>query len=122
MTSLHETSRRLRLLIAHMARHPDLPEVRHLGTTYGPEDLEITVDGDGTAKFLAWCASLDQPRVRVVGSSGPGLAMLWCRGFIRGDMVQLDAHVADLPELGEWSEPMPLIGFCHVLINSGWRP
>ncbi|WP_031470179.1 hypothetical protein [Sciscionella sediminilitoris] len=120
MTGLHETARRLRVLLAHLARHPDLPEVSRAGTTHNP-DLEIAVDGDTTAEFLSWCATFDHPKVRVGTYQSRGAVLLWGHGFIRGDAVRISAHVTDLPELGEWPEPMPLIGFRHVLTNSGWR-
>lgn len=119
MTSIHETGRRLRVLLAHLAKHPDLPNVAEARTHFDG-GIDISVDGDTTRDFLAWCASLDHPKVRVPGPSSRGRTMLWGRGFIGADLVRVSSHVSDAPDLGEWSEGMPLIGFRHVLKRAGW--
>lgn len=119
MSSVHETSRRLRVLLAHLTKHPELSDVISAGTSFGTE-LDVSIDSESVGAFLAWCATLEHPWVQVCGKGAEGTVMLWCRGLLGGDRVKVSAHITDLPDVDERTEPLPLAGFRHVLDRAGW--
>lgn len=76
----------------------------------------------GTAGFLAWAATLEHPQVRAFGANPVGAVMLRCDGRIDGDAAEVTAHVEDLPAAVVRAEPIPLLGFRHLLAQTGWGP